>query len=179
MEREMVGMRNEIESLRSRASLQLDMSSHPFQSGPAQIHELSHHLASPLSAVSQAPPSGSYPVFIQGCSSEPLGGHVYYSDVSMGTHAHQQEMALLGPPSLTSSPSSSHSNFHTPFAEAGLTGSRKRVTPGPSSDADSESSDADSFEPPERPLKRKNHHDTRCLTIHVRNMVQTGALDYL
>lgn len=165
-------MRHEISTLRSNA-----MKS-PSSSGLlTPQHNLSPALeihrvpppASPISPVSQ-PSSYSYPTFIQGSSNQPYSAHQSFDD-AFQTPPHQEIMAVETPASsVTPSPSPQltfvqPSQLHHEFS-ASPVNRRKRRTAEPSSDEDDSTSDS-SISRNGRPSKRSNHHDKRCLTIHV------------
>ncbi|KDQ64637.1 hypothetical protein JAAARDRAFT_145597 [Jaapia argillacea MUCL 33604] len=162
MERQMLEMRQEIASLRAYVGL-LPQTTHTLQPPIPQYQVAPLPPLTPLSPISQ-PSSHHQPTFVEGCSSRPL--------INYHTNSHELSIAPFSPELefMEPSPSMSHStrfNSVAPSqseASAPSSSRRRKRSPDPPTDGDDEDSGSES-EPPERPLKRANHHDKRCLTI--------------
>ncbi|RDB22541.1 hypothetical protein Hypma_010034 [Hypsizygus marmoreus] len=172
LERLVFEMRQEISTLRSNANAK------PSAAATGLITP-QHHLSPPLAV--QRPPQPASPIspvfqvasssyaFVQGSSNQPLPGHQpYHDDFQMPP---QPEITSDEPPipAITPSPSPQltfvqPSQLHHEVSVSPVN-RRKRQTPELSSDEEGNSSDSSSSNNGP-PLKRVNHHDKRCLTIH-------------
>lgn len=140
-QRQMLEMRQEIAALRNFTSMNPS-------NGIPQVAVSTRQPASPISPISQ--PSSH--TFVQGSSNNPLQA---YNDA-------QAEMSSIPHQSMTPS----DSDLLVPSTcDSPAPRSRKRRHSTLSADS---SSDSDDPVPRRgRPSKRTNHHDRRCLTIHV------------
>ncbi|KAG6854864.1 hypothetical protein C0991_012054 [Blastosporella zonata] len=120
---------------------------------------------SPISPVSQ-PSSYPYPTFVQGSSNQPFPGHQQNYDI--GYHPSPEPIIMETPAaSVTPSPSPhltyvQPNQLHQSLSVPPMHG-MKRPSSVSSGDESSSSSSSSSST---RRVKRVNHHDTRCLTIH-------------
>lgn len=143
LEKLIIDMRQEISMLRSMGNTE------PLDRSDSTISSVS-----PISQYS----SDMYPPFIQGSSTDPFaGGPAYGNDV-------QEELQSvspgMSPPYLTCvRPSQLHESSPLPANQ------KKRATSEVSSEDEEETLSSDGSS--SRPVKRVNHHDKRCLTIHV------------
>jgi hypothetical protein len=192
MERLMFEMRQEIASLKSfiaNSSSPRFIRNHQFGSYPPAIelqqqqqqqrHHHHHHqqqqplLTMPISPVSQPQsfhqtmvfPENQHPNFGEHENTNAQQGHSGGMIIEPPSPAPSPTAQVpMDPSSLRIEPSTSR----TP---------RKRQTPDLTSGDDNNSTDDESpASPPERPNKRINHHDTRCLTIHVSHNLLSAAI---
>lgn len=115
----------------------------------------------PTPQTSQSPVSTSsvQPAFVEGSSSRPFQQQLTPTD----TQPHSPDLMIISPPSPQFI-AVEGSRLH-PDAPSNP---RKRPTPDAQTDGDDESSDSESDEStPQRILRRKSGHDSRCLTIQV------------
>ncbi|KAG6880363.1 hypothetical protein C0992_007774 [Termitomyces sp. T32_za158] len=149
MERKLQQLTQEVITLRASNSTR---PSSPAASGlltPQQIMSPQQlpQLATPVSPVSQSP-SYPYPAFVQGSSSSRF-----------------PETSILQTPISAVTPSPSpHLNFVQPGLSVPPSHGKKRQSSELSSDGDTSGSDSSSTST--HRVKRINHHDTRCLTVH-------------
>jgi hypothetical protein len=170
IDKQVMSMHQEITSLRSLVNIQPPQPSNPFIPQIAGSHGMQDQLSSPLSPVSMPSSARLMPAYIEDPSSRTMNHQTYFNDISMNQQFPAQEMSAAGPSQSMNSPppylsiSGSPPIRHQPPSSLH---SRKRQTPQLAEDGDDESSDTESSLPPKRPIKRTNHHDTRCLTIQV------------
>ncbi|KAH9951694.1 hypothetical protein B0H21DRAFT_783446 [Amylocystis lapponica] len=184
MEQEMLEMRQEISVLKAYISLHPSVTTPDGNAVPSTaridavpqtidpIPPISEDATTPLpltlvTTVIEAPPP-QLPTFIEGSSSEPLThAHVFQ-------HSRSENIQHLDVPwpdssiSTSPSPTLQSSDASRPPTSASSRNSRKRQSrTSRSVDGHESSSDESSGSPVgDRPLKRANGHDGRCLTIH-------------
>ncbi|EGN93014.1 hypothetical protein SERLA73DRAFT_190145 [Serpula lacrymans var. lacrymans S7.3] len=171
MERRMLEMRQEIASLKSVIGTHGPTSSFTTPSNSAAVSQSSF---SPPTVEQQPTPSTSprpTPVSVTNSSFQAHLASVSSAQPSTSrfqsvhpddnvSEANAMELHALSP--SFSPPARFISVDPSSSRQGGASSARKRQTPA--SDEE-ESSDSSSGTPPVRPLKRRSHHDTRCLTI--------------
>ncbi|TFK92223.1 hypothetical protein K466DRAFT_252729 [Polyporus arcularius HHB13444] len=183
MERQILGMRQELSMLKTYISL------HPNMAPPADLHQREYVQTIPTSAriepaspfmepepSPQSPmsPISPMPMFVEGSSSRPLVAQVAYSESLQNASPPvlqnasppvlQSAWPLLGPPTPQSM-GASPSPAHTPVPQSNSL-KRPRLVLEDESDYDTDTEDDSDTPPSDRSHRRKNGHDNRCLTIH-------------
>ncbi|KAG6903491.1 hypothetical protein C0995_005514 [Termitomyces sp. Mi166 len=134
---------------------------------PSLTIQQSPQLASPISPISQ-PSSYQYPTFVQGSSNQAFHDQQVY-DNRFQPSPHPEPPVLQTPVSaVTPSPSPHLTSVQPNEAPQNLSvlpSHGKKRQSSELSDSDSESGSENSSTSTHR-VKRINHHDTRCLTIH-------------
>lgn len=167
MERVIMEMRQEISILRSTPGAQP-----PTLLGLLTPQDTTSSTLSTQGAFhpsSMSPLCDTYPSFIQGSSSQPFTGYQsYHDDLQMPL---QSNVPTLDTPATSVPPSPSPqltcvqpSEIYDPSPSP--VNGKKRATSQLSSDDEGEDDYSDDSS--SRPTKRINHHDKRCITIHVR-----------
>ena len=175
MERMMFDMRQEISSLRNFVANSSNsprfLRTNQFNGFPPAPDSHLPLSALPISPISQ-PPSFQQTTSVVGCSRPlPENPHFYPSDSgnNNNTQIENSDGMVIEPPSPAPSatpPVVSAESLGLQVMSPNI--SRKRQTPDPTADDDDNSTDGESSASlSERPSKRTNHHDTRCLSIHV------------
>ncbi len=169
MERQLLDMRQEISMLKAYISIAPNMLPAP-EEGPSQhvvdsIYSTARiDSVSPVPEMSMPPTSPTSPtphhsaeqiMFIEGSSSRPL--------TSPRSHA----ISPMAYPPTPQSHSISPSPVPPTPAPETSTRKRPRMVLEDESDYDSDTEDESDTPPTDRPLRRRNGHDARCLTIHV------------
>lgn len=181
----MFEMRQEISSLRAfipaNSSMPPSLFMPQFSGSPSLSTQQPPRPASPISPVSQ---SSSQPPFVEGPPAQTLSiQQQYYVEASNHTQEEQQEMLVerrSQTTPLTPQLAFAESSTQQPETSSTPRNRRKRQSPHMTSEDGEGSSGSDSSgPPPDRPLKRKSHHDKRCLTIHVRPLVGQYKLQKL
>jgi hypothetical protein len=158
MERQMLEMRHEILSLRASAGLNPNMTTADrTQLGTYRPQGYGPHVVvqQPTPQTSQSPVSTSsvQPTFVEGPSSRPLQQLQTPTD----------DLMISEPPSprfIAVEGSQLHPDAPSPHP-------RQRLTPDAEMDEDDSSDSDGDGSPPQRNLRRKSGHDSRCLTIQV------------
>jgi len=170
-------LRHELASLKAFVAANLSqgfMHAFPFHGYNMAVEQSQHYHANalPISPVSQ--PSSFHPSVLTDTAPR------HHSDTPQlvsndsdhnGNIGVQQDVALIEPPSPAPSPvPPSTSTEHPHHAESSTLrrSSRRKRTPELISSDESSSQDENYRSGSERPRKRTNHHDKRCLTINVR-----------
>ncbi|KAI0698555.1 hypothetical protein C8T65DRAFT_581790 [Cerioporus squamosus] len=181
MERQILDMRQELSLLKAYISL------HPNMAPPVELQQHQQEYVQtipttariepaspvmgpepspqpPMSPISPVPyhPPLQQPMFVEGSSSRPLAVQAAYPEAS--SPISQSALPLLGPPTPQST-RPTPSPAHTPALQANPL-KRTRLVLEDESDYDTDTEDESDTQPTDRPLKRKNGHDGRCLTIH-------------
>ena len=175
MERTMLDMRHELASLRAFVATNLSQEftrALPFNGYSLALEQQQHHnpIALPISPVSQ-PSSYQHSALADTDPRSHADDSQMFSndaanDDGLGV---QQDAAVVEPPSPAPSPAPQPAytgpSLHAESSTLRRSSRRKRTPESIHSDEeDSSQGESDS----ERPRKRINHHDKRCLTIHVR-----------
>lgn len=168
LENQISAMRDEITTLKTQLAER--PSSEPTSPVSISMPQYSSHLMGPEdtmsseylpSPVSQAP----YPQFVEGSSSNPLGSDYSPSPDFTASTASSSYTMLPSPQSpsveVVTPHHTSHANTPKPSEH------QSNIDDDNDDGSESESEQSDSG-PPTKPPRRKNGHDTRCLTIHVR-----------
>ncbi|KAI0939260.1 hypothetical protein AcV5_000729 [Taiwanofungus camphoratus] len=194
MERQMLDMRQEISLLKAYISLNPHPNSaNPvlpasaissiahIEASPGAVQESdsAHQLHAPNESTAQFPmspltpvsesPQYQAPTFVEGSSSPfvPNTG-AFTPNTTENETNHQSNTPLANPLGSVTPSSTSQLNEPTPQPSTSSPNLRKRPTPAVQSDEDEEGSSGDEssdFPAPDRPLRRANGHDARCLTI--------------
>ncbi|OCH92899.1 hypothetical protein OBBRIDRAFT_772531 [Obba rivulosa] len=191
MERQLLDMRQEISLLKAYISLHppnvtpaLLPSTPEFIPSTARIEavpltstETPSQLASPVPQPSiPISPHVQQPTFVQGSSSRPIINTPIYApptiepSLQLDVPSTRSSISVAASPSLqsaTTEATSVVSGSPTPISPAQTPNPRKRPIPPVTSSCSDDSSDDEMSDSPasDRPLKRLNGHDTRCLTI--------------
>ena len=181
MERQILNMRQELSMLKAYISM------HPNMAPPAELQQQEYVQTIPITAriepaspamdpapspqppmspISPVPyyPPVQQPMFVEGSSSQPLVAPV--AEAATPPAPPPSTISLLGPPTPQSS-GPSPSPVHTPVPQPNSL-KRTRLVLEDESDYDSDTEEDSDSPPTDRALRRKNGHDGRCLTIHVR-----------
>ena len=158
MEKQILELKQEIVSLKSVIGLNPGMPANDQRqppvdklTGPQQPTP-----SNSLSPESHTPSSNAQPTFVQSSSTQP-----YQQPTRIDPPSKSPDIMIVDQPST---------QFITVNPEIPTSKPRKRPTPALGSGEETESSDSDRNESlSRRPFKRANGHDSRCLTIQVRN----------
>ena len=174
MERTMLDMRHELASLRAFVATNLSQGftrALPFDSYSLALEQQQRHnpIALPISPVSQ--PSSFHHSALADAdpTSHADDSQIFSNDAAnddgLGV---QQDAAVVEPPSPAPSPAPQpESSLHAASSTLRRSSRRKRTPESIHSDEGSSQEEGYRSDS-ERPRKRINHHDKRCLTIHVR-----------
>jgi hypothetical protein len=173
MELRMVEMQQELTAFKAKVAFgtpKVATASSSVQTPPMTEHEPENQQPTPGTSPALSHSSsittnfrGSAPPSLQRHASACSDAEVPATSPSVG----DTESSVHASPPFLSQPARFISVDPSSSRRGGSSVPRKRTTLDTTSDDDDDGSDTSQCSLSERPLKRKNHHDTRCLTIQV------------
>jgi hypothetical protein len=185
-ERQMLELRQEITKLRATANSNPPPSSGlltpQYSNSPPLTVQRSSQLASPISPVSQ-PPAFTHPMFVQGSSNQPIQSHhqapIHEPADDFQQRQSEQPVTFVEPPPSSVTPAPSPHTFvqESPHPASPANNRKRFSSELSSSDEESNGNNSEnSASTRGRPVKRRSHHDKRCLTIQVGRLYITQSL---